>query len=367
MAPLTTRSLLLGAFSLLTLLNSPCHAADDTSALKRKLLWISTGLGELNTGPNGGLNGMPSSRIESITRKPWGRAPETCVGTAIEADKNNGGKKRCEEEDLQIWGVKYADCGIEAVMCVCKTAQVSIHEVAYEFGKVPVRARQWVRHIAVMPDTSCHAWAWMGGEENNIVILGPCHNSTSLYLHEVGHCLDAAGGRMKGSYSQTAGYQNVVNGDGCISDRYAHNSWADNFAQVAVMATYHRNVRSIWTHEIDAGCMQGAINNVVGLLGTAIQHGGVCEGGLPVDNDVCVGKKARAQGLCEGIPDKAKNHLSSEFDKRETHQLGPKLTEEERKNLEEINRQIKHDDLEHIYETGPGKRSIRDEFIRFVA
>lgn len=162
--------------------------------------------------------------------------------------------------------MKCLDHGIP--ICRCKTADVSVEEIARDFGRVPVRARQYIKTINARPDSSCGAAA----AADHIYLYGPCGGKTSVYLHEVGHALDCAAGLAKSvqgcvSDSKPNWRDIVLEKDTCIPDEYANNVWGDNFAQYSVMAAYHHTVQDIWgafpTGEID--CMRYGLEEAIEL------------------------------------------------------------------------------------------------------
>ncbi|CAF9943195.1 MAG: hypothetical protein ALECFALPRED_010827 [Alectoria fallacina] len=58
------------------------------------------------------------------------------------------------------------------------------------FGRVPVRARQWVRHVINLPDPSMiYAYNWAG----NIAMFDRINGDLTVFIHETGHSLDLLG------------------------------------------------------------------------------------------------------------------------------------------------------------------------------
>jgi hypothetical protein len=151
-------------------------------------------------------------------------------------------------------------------MCRCTNAQVSIDQLATDFGKIPVKARQWVNYVSAWSDSSCSA----ASGNNRIDIYGDCNNSASVYFHETAHSLDSWATGTNGAQAWSLGqdWQNRVSWDSCVSDYYAKASYPESWAQVAVMAAYHAGVQDIWTVTPSVGCMANQMNKVIDQLVT---------------------------------------------------------------------------------------------------
>ncbi|RPA86087.1 hypothetical protein BJ508DRAFT_349708 [Ascobolus immersus RN42] len=270
--------------------------ADAPPSSKAEWAPAPGGLGAvLNSGPNGGLNGLPHSTYTK-TKWPWGKLPKHCYDAAV------GGK--CDVYKVEAYDIQYSDCNLGAnVMCRCETAQVTIDQLASDFGKVPVKARQWVSYVSAWPDSSCSA----GSSNNRIDVYGDCTNSASVYFHEVAHSLDSWATGTNGAQAWSLGqeWRDRVSWDSCVSDYYAKASYPESWAQVAVMAAYHAGVKSVWELQPSMGCMANQMNKVIEqLVNNPIMKrvaGQTCDRRWPDDETVCMGPDAVAAGACNGV------------------------------------------------------------------
>lgn len=49
--------------------------------------------------------------------------------------------------DMEVFNVKYTDCGDVWIMCRHKDTQITREDMIDTFGRMPVQARQYVRHV----------------------------------------------------------------------------------------------------------------------------------------------------------------------------------------------------------------------------
>lgn len=240
-------------------------------------------------------------------------------------------------------------------MCRCNNANMTIGQIVSDFGKIPVRARQEVNIVHAIaqlsPDAADPCSAWASGGHNDIAIQGPCQDRVSVYAHEVGHIVDwVVLGNNTEWWSEGTEWKDVVFKDTCVSDSYALNEWADNFAQVFVLAMFNYNVQNILKVHPELKCMTHAINKGLelteDLLNDKFQHN-KCDRAAPYEPEViCMGPEARKQGKCESIP-------QFMFDNAETLGVGSKLdpfaglTPEQRAKAEKTNKAIFKSDSQH--------------------
>ncbi|KAK4461472.1 hypothetical protein QBC42DRAFT_178485 [Cladorrhinum samala] len=289
--------------TLLSPLGTLAQDPRDATVLRlEKMPAFFSGLNIFNTEePCGGLNGLCVPR-GYYQRHQWGKIPVFCVENATKPLVNE--TTYCSPYDVEVYNVSYDDCPDHPVtMCRCQNASVSISQMHHDFGKVPVRARQWIRAVKAIPDQSCNG---------HICINGPCLSSTSVYLHEVGHSLDVVLGSQGRCVSDTDEWRDaVLNNDTCVPDGYSEASWHENFAQNTVIAAYHHTVRNIWdaypgNASTGISCMKGALQKTIDLTREIF----VYKKGMSCDRTwtgpvtfVCMGPEARKQGLCEGVED----------------------------------------------------------------
>ncbi|KAK0733160.1 hypothetical protein B0T26DRAFT_6644 [Lasiosphaeria miniovina] len=246
-----------------------------------------SGLAVLNDGQNGrGLKSMPTPSYTS-QRWPGGLLPEPCASI--------GDAYGCPRTDFEVYNVTYSDCPVPKTICRCSNSLIPFDEIAEEFGRIPMAARQMVRTFSSVQTGGC------GGFSNgaDIWLVGACRGSPSVYFHEVGHMLDCQRGGGRGFWSEMQEWKNVVTqtSDTCVSDNYAKNGWADNFAQTGVMIAYDLNVAPITDYPVS--CMSNQISKAREvLLGAYSPDQGRCTQSVKQGRVLCVSDEARAAGLC---------------------------------------------------------------------
>ncbi|KAL2815859.1 hypothetical protein BDW59DRAFT_166594 [Aspergillus cavernicola] len=138
--------------------------------------------------------------------------------------------------DFEIFQVQYDDCDDAWLVCRHKEASNDIFTVADTFGKLPVRIRDWVRQVLVLPGANS-AFAVNG----NVAFFGTTGQNVDVMIHEAAHGLDgfaAFGEPLSTSETFLAAYD----ADTHVPDNYAQSSQAENVAQNTVVAVYDRNV-----------------------------------------------------------------------------------------------------------------------------
>jgi hypothetical protein len=76
-------------------------------------------------------------------------------------------------------------CSDPWLVCRHKEAPNDISAIAETFGRVPVRIRDWVRQILVLPGGNS-AFAVNG----NVAFFGTTDENVDVVIHESAHCLD---------------------------------------------------------------------------------------------------------------------------------------------------------------------------------
>ncbi|KAM7187515.1 hypothetical protein V8F33_011162 [Rhypophila sp. PSN 637] len=249
---------------------------------------FTNGIEVLNTGVNGGLSAVPGSSY-TRTRWAWGTIPRTCYNQAVEG--------YCNPYDMEIYDVKYSDCGTPVTICRCNNAPMTINQLSDAIGKLPVKGRQWALYFSHFTGNSCSAWA----AGVNIAILGNCQQSA--VFHELTHVLDSYALNTNGqAYSRQGEWAQIVLKGSCVATYYARGSgWPESYAEAGVMTAYHVNVRSIW--DLDVGCMADQMGKNIEQLGGILkrQSGATCNRLWAKDPAVCMGPAARDAGNCPGL------------------------------------------------------------------
>ncbi|KAL4884501.1 hypothetical protein BJY04DRAFT_182616 [Aspergillus karnatakaensis] len=138
--------------------------------------------------------------------------------------------------DFEVYDVTYDDCSDPWLICRHKDAEPVIADVANTFGKLPVKIRDWVRQVLVVPGGNS-AFAING----NVAFIGTTGTNVDVMIHEAAHGLDgfAAFGE---NLSTSQKFLDAYNADTHVPDDYARSSQAENVAQNTVVAVYDRNV-----------------------------------------------------------------------------------------------------------------------------
>ncbi|RPA72895.1 hypothetical protein BJ508DRAFT_314316 [Ascobolus immersus RN42] len=183
-------------------------------------------------------------------QRDWGTVPLACY------DQIANGLKACNAYDIEVHDIKFEDCETPAILCRCNNAKASIDELAEQIGRIPVKARQYVRYWAGVFDSGCSGGNAVRNRDYSMVtIMGSCGvGQLNIYLHETAHiidCLLGLGGKI-GCYSNTAEWQRLVQTDSCVTDPYAFDDvsstvkYGEEYANVAALVAYHSNVENIW-------------------------------------------------------------------------------------------------------------------------
>ncbi|KAK4180178.1 hypothetical protein QBC36DRAFT_230129 [Triangularia setosa] len=281
---LTTLMVILAAFTQYALTQGPPDSLTEKFA----------GLDFLNTGVGGGLNDIPGTSY-TMTQRDWGMLPWPCYNTAfIEG--------YCDPHDIEVWDVTYNDCSEPKVFCRCNSSPMSMDTLATALGQIPIAARQWIDTISSYPAVG-QCSAWNGADHLNV--FGDCSNYMSVWFHEVAHSLDYwVTDTSDGYYStdELAEWSAIVLNGTCVPDNYSKASWAESWAQVAVMSAWHANVGNIWDFGI--GCMHAQMDKSIEQLGSIWQgiENATCERWWESDDWelVCMGDDARNAGFCDG-------------------------------------------------------------------
>jgi hypothetical protein len=124
------------------------------------------------------------------------------------------------------------------VICRHKNAQLSKDTVIDYFGRLPVRMRDYVQHLVVLPDAAPHAVSYA----DTLVFWGNC--AFTVFLHETGHNLDvhAFGAEYTSRFSASQLWLDEFAKDSAVVDSYAQTNQVENLAQGVVVAFADKNI-----------------------------------------------------------------------------------------------------------------------------
>ncbi|KAL8690638.1 MAG: hypothetical protein Q9218_003952 [Villophora microphyllina] len=180
------------------------------------------------------LNHYPT--VHSSGHDAWdnnGWIPQECK-TAAETAKHSA-------FDMNTYEVHYDDCHQSWVMCFHKDLDWEKERIIDLVSRLPVRTREFVKHIIVLPDTFVHAY----NEDGSIVVFDIPSGGAGfeLFLHESGHSLDFQGAYVGGKQlSNNQDWWNNYNQDPNVPDPYSATNAMEDVAQNTVIAAYNVQV-----------------------------------------------------------------------------------------------------------------------------
>ncbi|KAL8920870.1 MAG: hypothetical protein Q9208_006042 [Pyrenodesmia sp. 3 TL-2023] len=171
------------------------------------------------------LKNFPSTTANT---DPWspGWIPKDCKDIVKEA--------KLDPADITTYNVKYDDCNTAWVLCYHKDNPAPFQNVVETFGRVPVGARQFVRHVIALPDNTGHAF----NADGNLAMFDIDADILTVYLHETGHSLDLQDAFNGGQLSSSKKWWDEYNQDPNIPDPYAGSNAIEDVAQNIVIAAY---------------------------------------------------------------------------------------------------------------------------------
>ncbi|KAF3012796.1 hypothetical protein E8E14_006609 [Neopestalotiopsis sp. 37M] len=156
----------------------------------------------------------------SITEWPSGTISQGCLNIA-NRDGQNPSSFRAYS-CVQSWN-----------FCVQNGAQQSIDDLAFAFGQAPVRLRQFTSEVVMQAQGN-------GANAQNQIITLYLPATVQLFIHEMSHCADGAGGYKTPSSSASTVWSGSYDLDSAVPDTYAQTSQQENFAQFGGLIIYDR-------------------------------------------------------------------------------------------------------------------------------
>ncbi|KAI4107001.1 MAG: hypothetical protein L6R37_001894 [Teloschistes peruensis] len=211
----------------LTLLAAFVHADEWTKLDKPPLA------NNLDYLANGLLDHYPT--VHS-SHDPWGNngwIPQECK-TAAETAKLSA-------SDMNTYEVHYDDCHQPWVMCFHKDLDGEKDRIIDLVSRLPVRSREYVKHVILLPDTFVHAY----NDQGNLVVFDMPSGVVGfeVFLHETGHSLDLQHAYVNGAQLSTSqNWLDNYNQDPKVPDGYAASNALEDVAQNTVVAAYNVQV-----------------------------------------------------------------------------------------------------------------------------
>ncbi|KAK4230721.1 hypothetical protein QBC38DRAFT_542310 [Podospora fimiseda] len=226
----------------------------------------------------------------------WGLIPNIC--------KHVAERENVSPYDIEVYDVRYADCGTRWVFCRHNQANMPWWDLFDRFGRVPVGARDHVRHIIAIPlANAITGYAYSG--QGDVVFKGnvAAPGAASIWYHEIGHALDW----QNGQYSTTQQWINAYNADSAVPVAYAQTNQAENFAENVIVAAYDNLVPGglAAANPVPGyGQVWNQFNQVKTGMGDRLRkiNGRRCNRKAgQLDTVVCMGPAARDSNACPGV------------------------------------------------------------------
>lgn len=101
--------------------------------------------------------------------------------------------------------------------------------------------REFVKHVAVVPNIGTGAAAYSTGDS---ILFDDNYLTNGVMIHEISHSLDGHARRdvAPNGFSQSNIWKDNYNQDSAVVSAYARTSWAENFAETAIIAVYDKVV-----------------------------------------------------------------------------------------------------------------------------
>lgn len=221
--------------------------------------------------PGGGLDSLSQDLLNNLkpthsTNDDWGSdyLPADCKNIA----KSNG----FSPFDVSAFNIHYDDCSEPWIFCRHKDSPLSKIDMIDIWGRLPVRMRQYIRHIIALPGNKS---AGSGGD--NIQMNGPI--GITVYVHETGHSLDshAFDPKYGAPFSNSDVWISNYNQDSAVTDDYAQTSQQENLAQETVVSLYDKVVPGgIGKIQPNWKAIFHQYATLQGYIGDTIIPGGTC-------------------------------------------------------------------------------------------
>ncbi|KAM3497257.1 hypothetical protein MY10362_009389 [Beauveria mimosiformis] len=235
--------------------------------------------------PNGGLGSlgpdlMSSLPIAAHTTSDWDAAqlPRDCKRLAQSAGFS--------ALSVDAFSIRFDDCKPQP------------WEMTELFGRLPVRMRQYVRHVIALPGQRS-----AGSAGDNIQMNGDCE--ITVFIHETGHSLDshAFDPSYGVPFSNGRAWMDAYAKDTAVTDGYGQTSQQENFAQETVVSVYDKNVKGgIGKIQPNARAIRNAYTTLEKYIGDIIIPGGECTHRLENSPAVPKADSARTRIVAKSEP-----------------------------------------------------------------
>ncbi|KAL8827902.1 MAG: hypothetical protein Q9191_002908 [Dirinaria sp. TL-2023a] len=209
-----------------------------------------------------------------------GWIPEDC--------KRHVEKRNLSAANFEIFDIYYDDCSIPWTVCKQNNSQQSLYDLVQNFGRVPAKARSWVRHVIDFSDPRSHVNS-AATDNGTIMLFNHVDKGVTVYIHETGHALDGAAYSQKDLHLSKL-WSDSYNNDSMVPDGYAGTNFNEDVAQVTVVATYNLNVpggfQSVEPNWRNIYHQQTTLETEQRLAGNLLIRGGRCMQRVPASKPV---------------------------------------------------------------------------------
>ncbi|KAL9570481.1 hypothetical protein ACKAV7_005369 [Fusarium commune] len=157
-------------------------------------------------------------------------------------------------------------------------APLSINDMAENFGRLPVRMRNFVRVQFAVPQKGGGIRGQTDSDLGDIIWYGDVARYLRFWIYEAGHAIDRNIGPSKDDYSKSSAWLDEYEKDGFICDDYAKINHAENFSQEVIVSLFDKVVPN------GLGGVSPNWNNIFhqystvqAMLGDILTPGGTCQ------------------------------------------------------------------------------------------
>ncbi|KAL8872111.1 MAG: hypothetical protein Q9174_002200 [Haloplaca sp. 1 TL-2023] len=145
--------------------------------------------------------------------------------------------------DVETFEVRYDDCSVLWIMCRHNSSPDPLGNMVDLFGRLPVKTRQYVRHMIALPDPNGgHAY----NSNGNIAMFNRINGDLTVFIHEAARPLDLLGAYPDKPLSSSANWINDYNQDTHVPDPYAQANQVENVVQNTVVDSYNLNMPGLF-------------------------------------------------------------------------------------------------------------------------
>jgi hypothetical protein len=186
--------------------------------------------------------------------------------------------------DIIPFNIEYEDCpGQPWVFCRHKDAPISEITIIDQFGRLPVRMRQYMRHMLFIPGPN-----FGGSNGDNTLIRG--QGLITLFIHEIAANLGShAFPPQYLPFPSSQVWNDALNQDTAVLDTEAQLNPTESYLQAMVVALFDKVVPGgIGSVEPNRQAVYYQYATIQGYIGNVIIPGGTCSSSIRLTNSAAV-------------------------------------------------------------------------------